>query len=103
MKNDILIIGGYIIDFVCNINEINNLCIINDIIVDVDKYFVILEIWIIYVDGMIVIFGFIDYYVYVFYDVMEGGVRFDMYMLLNGVIIVVDVGFVGMVNFDVFY
>lgn len=38
MKNDILITGGHIIDPARNINEINNLRIVNDIIVDADKY-----------------------------------------------------------------
>ncbi|SUH40157.1 metallo-dependent hydrolase [Salmonella enterica subsp. enterica] len=38
MKNDILITGGHIIDPARNINEINKLRIINDIIVDADKY-----------------------------------------------------------------
>ncbi|MGS9083392.1 hypothetical protein ACQWFZ_26195, partial [Salmonella enterica subsp. enterica serovar Infantis] len=38
MKNDILIPGGHIIDPDRNINEINNLRIINDFIVDADKY-----------------------------------------------------------------
>ncbi|MGS9121384.1 hypothetical protein ACQWFX_25995, partial [Salmonella enterica subsp. enterica serovar Infantis] len=43
MKNDILITCGHIIDPARNINEINNLSIINDIIVDADKYHVTSE------------------------------------------------------------
>ncbi|MDI5454432.1 hypothetical protein MJM04_31900, partial [Salmonella enterica subsp. enterica serovar Cerro] len=42
-------------------NEINNLRIINDIIVDADKYPVTSETRIIHADGMIVTPGLIDY------------------------------------------
>ncbi|EDL6615986.1 hypothetical protein CT066_06030, partial [Salmonella enterica subsp. enterica serovar Typhimurium] len=80
MKNDILITGGHIIDPARNINEINNLRIINDIIVDADKYPVTSETRIIHADGMIVTPGLIDYHAHVFYDATEGGVRPDMYM-----------------------
>ncbi|MGN2654682.1 hypothetical protein ACTFB3_09710, partial [Salmonella sp. fjx14s1] len=68
MKNDILITGGHIIDPARNINEINNLRIINDIIVDADKYPVTSETRIIHADGMIVTPGLIDYHAHVFYD-----------------------------------
>lgn len=80
MKNDILITGGHIIDPARNINEINKLRIINDIIVDADKYPVTSETRIIHADGMIVTPGLIDYHAHVFYDATEGGVRPDMYM-----------------------
>ncbi len=67
MKNDILITGGHIIDPACNINAmINKLRIINDIIVDADKYPVTSETRIIHADGMIVTPGLIDYHAHVF-------------------------------------
>lgn len=103
MKNDILITGGHIIDPARNINEINNLRIINDIIVDADKYPVTSETRIIHADGMIVTPGLIDYHAHVFYDATEGGVRPDMYMPPNGVTTVVDAGSAGTANFDAFY
>ncbi|WP_080090604.1 metallo-dependent hydrolase [Salmonella enterica] len=103
MKNDILITGGHIIDPARNINEINNLRIINDIIVDADKYPVTSETRIIHADGMIVTPGLIEYHAHVFYDATEGGVRPDMYMPPNGVTTVVDAGSAGTANFDAFY
>ncbi|EAM3777409.1 metallo-dependent hydrolase, partial [Salmonella enterica] len=86
-----------------NINEINKLRIINDIIVDADKYPVTSETRIIHADGMIVTPGLIDYHAHVFYDATEGGVRPDMYMPPNGVTTVVDAGSAGTANFDAFY